>query len=184
MVSLKRFFILVIFALVLAGCTHAVRQGDSGGAEQAAVAQVDGRFVKGESAPKVVATSFEGDEVDVSQFYGERAVILDFWAGWCPFCIEEMPLLQKAQDQYGDDLVMIGVHRTDTESVAVGERFSRERGVSYLLIQDGDGSLYRAAGGIGMPVAVFIDKQGVVQEIKSGPKTTEEIEEKTARLIK
>ena len=30
----------------------------------------------------------------------------------------------------------------------------------------------------------LIDKQGVVQEIKSGPKTTEEIEEKTARLIK
>ena len=125
---------------------------------------------------------FEGGTHTISDYKG-KAVVLDFWAGWCPFCVAELPLLQEAQDKYPEDLVMIGVHRTDTESLSTGIRFANERGVSYLLVSDSNGSLYKAAGGFGMPVSVFIDKEGVVQEIKSGPKTEEEIKEKIEKLI-
>jgi len=143
--------------------------------------EVSGNFVKGQKVPDATFTDFEGNLHMLSDFEG-RAVVLDFWAAWCPFCVAEMPLLQAAQDKYADDLVMIGVHRTDTEKKERGLEFAKERGVTYLLLSD-DGSLYRAAGGFGMPVAVFIDKDGVVQEIKSGPKTAEEIEERTGKLV-
>lgn len=139
-------------------------------------------FQKGQRAPDVSFVDFDGGTHKLSDFAG-KAVVLDFWAAWCPFCIEEMPELQKAQDKYKDKLVMIGVHRTDTEKPDAGLRFARERGVSYLLVADTDGSLYRAVGGFGMPVAVFIDSNGVVREVKSGPKTVEEIEEKIAALL-
>lgn len=154
-----------------------------GGLAKQAVVQVGGRFIKGELAPKVVAVDFDGNEVNVSENYGKKAVIIDFWAGWCPFCIAEMPELQKAQDKYGEDLVMIGAHRTDTEDKSIGLKFAEDRGVTYTLLQDGDGSLYKAAGGIGMPVAVFIDKDGIVQDVKSGPKTVEEIAEKVGAIV-
>lgn len=139
-------------------------------------------FKKGEKAPDVQLTDFEGNTHNLSDF-SDKAVVLDFWAGWCPFCIEEMPELQKVQDANKDDLVIIGVHRTDTEEKEVGIKFAEEVGVSYLLATDRDGSLYRATGGFGMPVAVFIDKDGVVREIKSGPKTKEEIQEKVSNII-
>jgi thiol-disulfide isomerase/thioredoxin len=185
--SFKVFALIALVLVVLVGWLVVGKSGDQGSVgkeeEEASVAQVEGRFVKGEPAPKLVVVSFDGGEVDLSQFYGEKAVVLDFWAGWCPFCIEEMPELQKAQDRFGDDLLMIGAHRTDTEAISVGKKFAQDRGVSYLLIKDGDGSLYRASGGIGMPVAVFIDKEGVVREIKSGPKTEEEIQEKVNGLF-
>ncbi len=158
--------------------------GTGGGVQERMVVQVGGRFMKGELAPKVVAVDFDGNEVDVSENYGKKAVIIDFWAGWCPFCIAELPELQKAQDSYSDDLVIFGAHRTDTESISTGYEFAQDRGVTYTLLQDGDGSLYKAAGGIGMPVAVFIDKQGIVQEVKSGPKTAEEIAEKVGAIVK
>ena len=149
---------------------------------QSRPAAVSGSFTKGETAPDVSFTDFDGNTHNLSDFIG-KAVVLDFWAAWCPFCLEEMPELQAAQDRYGDDLVMIGVHRTDTEKASKGLKFAEERGVSYLLVFDADGSLYRAAGGFGMPVAVFIDSEGLVQDLKSGPKTVEEIEEKVGRLI-
>lgn len=140
-------------------------------------------FAKGEKVQDVTLTDFEGKTYKLSDFAG-KAVVLDFWAAWCPFCLEEMPELQKAQERYKDELVMIGVHRTDTEKTDTGLKFARERGVSYLLVKDDEGSLYRAAGGFGMPVAVFIDKEGIVVEIKSGPKTVEEIQEKVSNLIR
>lgn len=139
-------------------------------------------FKKGQTAPDVAFIGFEGKNHRLSEFQG-KAVVLDFWAAWCPFCLEEMMELQRAQDEY-QELVMIGVHRTDTENKETGLKFAKERGVSYLLVSDQDGSLYRSAGGFGMPVAVFIDKEGIVQEIKSGPKTAEEIKEKIGKLVK
>ena len=109
---------------------------------------------------------------------------MDFWAAWCPFCIEEMPELQTAQEEYGEDLVMIGIHRTDTEKAETGLKFAEDRDISYLLVSDSNGALYEASGGFGMPVAVFIDRKGVVQDIKVGPKTKEEIKEKVSKLLR
>lgn len=185
---MKKLLLVLIGSLVLAGCVHTANQsGESGKARQESdkreVAKVEGRFVKGQAAPKVVVKSFDGEEVDVSQFYGDKAVLIDFWAGWCSFCIAEMSELEEAQNKYGEDLVVIGVHRSDTEDITTGLKFAQDRGVEYLLVQDGDGSFYRASGGIGMPVAIFIDKSGIVQEVKSGPKTAEEIGEKVEKLL-
>jgi len=139
-------------------------------------------FKKGEQAPNVTLIDVDGGKHSLSD-YTDQVVVLDLWASWCPFCVAEMPELQKAQDAY-TDLVMIGVHRTDTESISIGQKFANDVGVSYLLVTDSDGSLYKAAGGFGMPVAVFIDKNGVVTEVKSGPKTVSEIQQKIEALVK
>lgn len=145
-------------------------------------AQISGSFRKGQPAPDFTLIDFDGSSHKISDFMG-KAVVLDFWAAWCPFCVNEMPELQAAQDKYGDALIMIGVHRTNTESLSKGKEFAEDRGVSYLLVYDSDDSLYKAAGGFGMPVTVFIDKNGIVSETKSGPKTKEEIEEKVSNLL-
>lgn len=181
--------VIVIIAVLLGvfllsrqkGTTSSVTTNESLRADISSDVSVSGEFVRGETAPNVVFSDFEGNNYNLGDFRG-KAVVLDFWAGWCPFCVNEMSELQAAQDEFGDDLIMIGIHRTDTENPEDGLEFARDRGVTYLLVSD-DGTLYRAAGGFGMPVAVFIDKEGVVQEVKSGPKTKEEISEKVGDLI-
>ena len=180
--------ILIIFVLGILGYLLFIKNDDTkvqqraSDASKDALTQVSGSFKQGEKIPDVRLIDLDGNTHELSNFAG-KAVIIDFWAGWCPFCIEEMPELQKAHQEYGNDLVIIGVHRTDTESVENGLKFAKERGVTYLLVSDSDGSLYRAAGSFGMPVAVFIDKEGVVTEIKSGPKTAEEIKQKVGELV-
>lgn len=153
-------------------------------------------FEVGKQAPDFTLKDFNGNEVNLSSFYSSeaptsfayssKAVILDFWAAWCPFCVKEMPELQEAQDQFKDNLVIVGVHRTDSgESIETARKFADERGVTYLLVQ-GTEEIYKAStkGITGMPVAVFIDKTGVVRDIKIGPKTAEEIQEKIEQILK
>lgn len=177
---------LILLALVILGAgaffLFGGKRQTSNFSQNQAPTQVAGSFVKGQKAPDVTLIDFDGGLHKLSDFKG-KAVVLDFWAAWCPFCIAEMPQLQAAQDKYGDDLVMIGVHRTDTENKDTGLKFANEGGVSYLLVSDSDGSLYRASGGFGMPTAIFIDQKGIVKEIKTGPKTDEEIEEKISSLV-
>lgn len=176
-----------IVVIVIGGVFILGRQGTKAPQEviktkQEAVAS----FTTGEKAPDFILKDFEGKNVNLSDFYGKRAVVLDFWAAWCPFCVEEMKVLEKTQQDYKDSLIMIGVHRTDSgESIQTGLKFAQEQGVTYLLLQGTD-EIYKAStkGLKAMPVAIFIDKAGNVQDIKIGPKTEEEIEKKVSKLLK
>lgn len=157
-------------------------QGSSSEPKEVKKADILGQFVRGQRSPDFSFTDFDGSKRSLIEFEG-KPVVVDFWAAWCPFCVEEMPELEKAQNKHGDSLVIVGMHRTSTESIEKGRDFAKDRGVTYLLGSDPDDSLYRAAGGFGMPVAIFIDKNGIVIEIKSGPKTAKEIEEKVGELL-
>lgn len=138
-------------------------------------------FEVGDVAPDIEMIGFDGEVFKLSDFEG-KGILLDFWATWCPFCTEEMPELQKIHEEFGEEVVIVGIHRTDTESISKGKKFAEEMGVNYPLVSDKNGSLYKSSGGFGMPVAVFINDKGVVTEIKSGPKTAQEIGQKARGL--
>jgi peroxiredoxin len=138
----------------------------------------------GSPAPPISLETFDGETVSLADQKG-KAVFVDFWAAWCPFCIEEMPEIQKISEEFGDDLVVWGVHRSETESVERGAKFAKERGVTYPLLKDTDGSSYKVyAGGRNfMPAAVFINKEGVVVKTLFGPKTVEQMREDVMKAL-
>lgn len=142
-------------------------------------------FEVGQKAADFEALDFNGNKIKLSDFAG-KAIVLDYWAAWCPFCVGEMPALEEAHQKYKDEVVFIGIHRTDSgESIKRALEFAKDKGVTYTLVQDPTGEIYKMAtkGINAMPTAVFIDKQGVVKEIKLGPKTKEEIAEKVKSLL-
>ncbi len=106
-----------------------------------------------------------GERVSLSNFEG-RPVFLNFWATWCTFCKEEMPDMQRVQDEYGSELVVIGVNAGD--SVEDGEAFVRQAGITYLRLYDRDlevtdGYLVRA-----MPTSYFITADGKISDANFG----------------
>lgn len=139
----------------------------------------------GQQAADFELEDFQGQKVKLADFKG-KVVFIDFWAAWCPFCVEEMPEIEKVHQQLGDQLVILGIHRSETESVAKGAEFARKRGVTYTLLKDSTGQVYKTlTGGRNfMPYAVYLDKNGVIQKIKAGPKTAEEIRSNIEELIK
>lgn len=129
-----------------------------------------------EQAPDFSLESFESETVSLAKLQG-KVVFVDFWAAWCPFCIEEMPEIEKISQEFKDDLVVLGIHRTETEDFKTGDKFAKDRGVTYPLLKDTDGSVYKAyTGGRNfMPTAAFIDKEGKVVKFLYGPKTEDQM---------
>jgi peroxiredoxin len=148
-----------------------------------------GKAEEGKQAPNFTLVDFEGEVVKLSDLKG-KPVFIDFWTKWCPFCTDEMPQIEKIHKEFGPpsggELVVIGIHRTNTESASVGKDFARgEIKVTYTILQDKTDEVYKAytPSFAGMPVAAWIDKNGILKKLKIGPKTTEEMRSNTQEIL-
>lgn len=111
--------------------------------------------------------------VDTTDWRGEPTVV-NFWATWCPPCVEEMPAFESAHQQLGDDVRFVGVDVEDpNEEAALA--LAEETGVSYLLVRDPDRSYFQAVKGRGMPLTVLVDGDGTIRHRHNGPLTEERL---------
>jgi thiol-disulfide isomerase/thioredoxin len=124
------------------------------------------------SAPKTVdlrsvtLERLDGQPLQLASLAG-KALIVNFWAPWCPPCRMEIPWLQHLQDRGGGKLLVLGVV-ADPSQYDKAEKFMQARGVSYLLLRDSP-SLEAAFGGISaLPASFYIAPAGVVVHASQG----------------
>ena len=77
-------------------------------------------------------TTFEGTVQKLKDFPG-KVVILDFWATYCPPCIEEIPHLMELKARHGDDLILIGLHVGGEEDRPKVPEFVEKLKINYPL---------------------------------------------------
>jgi cytochrome c biogenesis protein CcmG/thiol:disulfide interchange protein DsbE len=92
--------------------------------------------------------------------------LINFWATWCAFCVEEMPALQAASELLAGQVRFIGIDRQDPTEDALN--FLAETGVTYPQLAS-NGDYYVQLGHRGMPTTLFVDADGVVQYRHTGP---------------
>lgn len=103
--------------------------------------------------------------VSYDQFRG-RPLVLNFFASWCPYCIAEMPGFERVHQQLGPKVSFLGVSQSDPKNASID--LVRQTGITYATAMDPQGSLFRAFGGLSMPVTVFIAPDGQVVDVHSG----------------
>ena len=136
----------------------------------------------GEAAPNFVLSDGGDGVVRLDSFLGEKAVIVNFWASWCPFCLEEMPDLEIVSQEFSDDLVILGVNNQETPGQ--GASFALDRGVTYpLLYFPKDDEVVKAYRVLAMPTTYYLDKDGIIVVRKLGFDTFEGIREKALMAI-
>ena len=65
-------------------------------------------------APALSHLNFiKGEPVSLSPFQKGKVYVLEFWATWCPPCRTTIPHLSQLQQQYGDDVIFIGIRDFD-----------------------------------------------------------------------
>jgi cytochrome c biogenesis protein CcmG/thiol:disulfide interchange protein DsbE len=100
-------------------------------------------------------------KVSLNQFRGQ-VVVLNFWATWCPPCIEELPSMATMQDRMRSrGIVVLGVS-IDVDEDAY-HRFLRQRGVNFLTVRDPEQKVATMYGTTGWPETYIIDRQGVLR---------------------
>lgn len=100
-------------------------------------------------------------KVSLDQFRGQ-IVVLNFWATWCPPCLEELPSLMTMQDRMrGRGVVVVGVS-IDVDQDAY-HRFLKQQGINFLTVRDPQQKVAGLYGTTGWPETYIIDRQGVLR---------------------
>jgi len=99
--------------------------------------------------------------VTLSQLKGQ-VVVLNFWATWCPPCIEEMPSLVQMQERMKPRGVTVLAVSVDADEHSY-RRFLREHNVNLLAVRDPDQKSNELYGTFKFPETYIIDRNGVVR---------------------
>lgn len=105
-------------------------------------------------------------DIDMNQYKG-KPVLINMWATWCSFCVEELPDFDKLQSEYKDQVVILAVNRAESKNDV--ENFINSNNVNNLtILTDKEDKLYVKVGGFSMPETLFINKDGYLQIHKRG----------------
>ncbi|HUO25508.1 MAG TPA: TlpA disulfide reductase family protein [Candidatus Aquilonibacter sp.] len=105
--------------------------------------------------------------VTLSKLRGQ-IVVLNFWATWCPPCVEEMPSLVQMQQRMKSKGVTVLAVSVDVDQ-ANYERFLKDHGVNLLTVRDPNESASNLYGTFKFPETYIIDRNGVMQRKFIGP---------------
>lgn len=118
---------------------------------------------EGNAAPEFELSTLNGESMSLSSLKGKK-VILNFWATWCPPCRSEMPDMQKIQDDYNEEVVVVAVNLTSSESsVQTVEDFVNGLGLSFPILLDEKGKINNQFEVLSYPTSYFLDEEGIIR---------------------
>jgi thiol-disulfide isomerase/thioredoxin len=133
--------------------------------------------------PPISLEDFNGQKVAAEGLKGS-VVVLDFWATWCLPCIEEIPALNKLQEQYGaQGLKVVGVTLASGEPKEVKPFISRH-GMKYTILMGNDDQAYDF-NIVGFPTTYLLTRDLKVYRkyVGSGPKKASQLESDIKELL-
>ena len=143
----------------------------------------DDATATGKAAPlHFTLKDMNGVDVKLASFKG-KVILLNFWATWCGPCKAEIPSLVELQEQYGDDLVVLGFSVDDP--VEKMRPYAEEYKINYpLLVGNGREDVQEAFGPLyGIPVSVIIDREGRIAKKHSGIASKAQFEREIKSLL-
>jgi len=120
-------------------------------------------------------TDSQGQTHRLSDYRG-KWVLVNFWATWCPPCLDEIPELAELHDAHKNkDLVVIGIAMQYQDTGAV-LRFAESMFVSYPIVL-GNPAIAGQIGKVeGLPTTFLFDPQGRLALRHLGPLTRKGVE--------
>lgn len=118
-------------------------------------------------APIFALQDINGDTLRLSDFKG-KIVILDFWGGWCPWCIKGFPALKAAYKKYAGHIEIIGIDCNESE--ADWKKAVAQNSLPWKQVINGSGdhdilSLY---GVNAFPTKFIINEKGNIVKMSVG----------------
>lgn len=118
-----------------------------------------------------------GSDEEASLASIEGPAVINFWASWCDPCIEEMPALARFDEQYGDQVTVVGVNWQDGYPAAAIDLAARSE-MSYPSLADPCGALSETDLTIlGLPQFVFVKDDGSIELESGGVESADEMAE-------
>jgi thiol-disulfide isomerase/thioredoxin len=119
----------------------------------------------GAGLPRLTLAAISGEQVPLERFKG-KPVVLNLWATWCPPCVREMPILERAQDEH-QDVHFVFVNQG--EQAPAVRAFLARRGIALQnVLLDPGGQVGVGQGHRALPTTLFFDREGRLVDTRSG----------------
>lgn len=176
---MKKILIIIIALALITGCTvnnNTVPENENVKETQNNETQNDENQATKEP---VIAPDFELKSMDDSVIklsdMRDKNVILNFWYTGCTFCVMEMPDLQKLQDTYQDDILILAINVGEKKEQI--QSFMDENNLSFTVLLDKDMNVANTYGIRSFPTTIAVNKKGEVIGGYVGMLTYEQMEQ-------
>lgn len=114
-----------------------------------------------------IPMQIDGKSEPLSDFRG-KVVVLNFWATWCPPCVEETPSLIELNKRIANrNGVVIGVSVDD--DAAAYQKFIQDHGINFPTWRDPSKKYAQDYGTVMYPETYIIDRHGKIARKVIGP---------------
>jgi peroxiredoxin len=114
----------------------------------------------GDRAPGFSLTTDSGQGINLSDYKG-KWVLVNFWASWCPPCVQETPSLNELQNELRDEgLVVIGISADESEEAY--QQFLDRFGITFPTVRDASRQAQIRYGTQLLPESYLINPEGIV----------------------
>ena len=113
----------------------------------------------------------DGEAVTLTRIADGRPLVINFWATWCPYCVEELPDFQEIVADYSGRVSFCFLDVTDgsRETVELAAAFLEENGYSDLpAYYDTDLAASIEYGASSLPTTVVVNGDGEIIAISAG----------------
>ncbi|MCK4225233.1 MAG: TlpA family protein disulfide reductase [candidate division Zixibacteria bacterium] len=124
----------------------------------------------------------DGEIHSMKDFSG-RILVLNFWATWCPPCLEEVPKLNDLYDRYKNKGVQVVGIALDKDSLELVVPFVKESKIDYPILVGNTQILSNLKNFKGVPTTLLFDKKGKIQKRFDGSFDLEQLEESLQSLL-
>jgi thiol-disulfide isomerase/thioredoxin len=125
-------------------------------------------FTEKRMTPPLLLEDMNGKQHSVADYTG-HVVMVNFWAGWCIPCIQEIPeMINLAKILEGSPFTILAVNVEEGNKIA-RYGFVKKMDEHMVILMDKDGKAFKAWEGIGMPSTFIIDPQGIIRYEAYGP---------------
>ena len=135
----------------------------------------------GKKAHEFTLRTFDNKEISSVSLNG-KGVVLNFWASWCVPCVDEVGVIDRANQKYkNDNIVFIGINIWDDEENA--NNFINRYKANYINAVDPSNEIQVDFGIQGVPETYFINKEGIIVNRFQGQLTNDIIDYFSSQIL-
>ena len=115
--------------------------------------------------------------------YQGQILVLNFWATWCPPCLQEVPKLNELYEGYKDRGVQVVGIALDKDSLELVAPYVKEYRIEYPILVGNQQVLGGLKNFKGVPTTLLFDREGKIRKRFDGSFEVEQLEEGLQLLL-
>lgn len=119
-----------------------------------------------QSASDFYAYDTVGNKITLSDFRGDKSILLVFWATWCGYCAKELPDLKTFTQENKDKIKVLVVASGEIKEVV--KDYIKEHDINFTMLLDEERKIWNLYGVRGTPAHFLIGLDGNVITMRPG----------------